>query len=82
MVVGGLQQPLPAAWEIDCDRMGIPLKFTPSPAAVSGPELVWFDPSLPTQEAFTRGLVERRDGRRVLAPGGRRWFSQITWLGD
>jgi murein DD-endopeptidase MepM/ murein hydrolase activator NlpD len=82
MVVGGLQQKQPRSWEIDCDRMGIPLKFTPSDVAVSGPELIWFDNSLTTQEAFTRGIVEKRNGQRVLAKTGLRWFSQLTYLGD
>jgi hypothetical protein len=81
MTVGGLQQPLPQSWDIDCDRMGIPLKFTPSDATVSGPELIWFDDTLTVQAAFTRNLVEQRGGKRVLTNSGRRWFSQLTHPG-
>jgi murein DD-endopeptidase MepM/ murein hydrolase activator NlpD len=82
MVQGGLQQAQPKSWEIDCDRMGIPLKFTPSNIAVSGPELIWFDDSLGVQESLTRGIVEKVNGKRVLAKSGLRWFSQLTYLGE
>lgn len=78
MVQGGLGQAQPKSWDITCDRMGVPLKFVPSDSIVSGPELIWFKEGLSAQEAFTRGLVAQTG----LAKGGKRWFSQLTYLGE
>jgi len=80
MVQGGLQQPLPTSWDIDCDAVGIPLKFTPSAERVSQPVLIWFDNNASRQESFTRGLVETRGGKRQLSRHGLKCFSQLTYV--
>lgn len=79
---GGLEGPAPASWEIDCSRIGLPLRFRPSAVAVERPELVWFDESLSLQDSFTRGLVGKEGGKRVLARGGMKWASLLTWPHD
>ena len=80
MVEGGVQQSLPASWDIECDHVGIPLKFVPSKERVSNPVLLWFDNSLSAQDSVTRGLVEKRPTGRQLSRHGLKWFSQLTYL--
>lgn len=71
--------PMPPAWEVDCNRVGLPLRFRPCSEAVERPELIWFDESLTLQDSFTRGIVEKKDGRRVLGRVGKKWASLICW---
>ncbi len=79
MVQGGIDGPLPAAWEIDCTRTGIPLHFRRLDQPVPDPVLAWFRPNLSLQDWFTRGLIEGR-GHEQLSRQGKKWASQITWI--
>lgn len=74
----------PVSWEVDCDRIGIPLRFRPSDVEVAGPELVWFDDSLSLQNSFTRGLVEkdRKSGKRRLSKFGLKWATLLAWKAE
>lgn len=76
---GGLDGPAPESWEIDCNRVGLPLRFRPSAAVVEAPVLVWFDESLSLQDSFTRGLVVKEGGTRVLSRNGKKWASLLSW---
>lgn len=69
----------PVAWDVDCNAIGIPVRMRPSEVAVKVPELVWFDETRPLQQSFTRGLVEKRDGKRGLSKHGRKWASLLVW---
>lgn len=75
----GLEGPEPVSWEIDCNRVGMPLAFRRSETPCAAPEVVWFDESLSLQDSFTRGLVEKKDGRRQLSRHGRKWASLLVW---
>jgi murein DD-endopeptidase MepM/ murein hydrolase activator NlpD len=75
-----LSEPLPPAWEITCNRIGLPLRFEPSTVATTEPVLTWFDWSRNFQDSFTRGLVERRGQQAKLTKEGRLWFSLLTYL--
>lgn len=72
------------AWEVDVNRIGIPLGFRPSDVETSSPELVWFDDSLSLQNSFTRGLVEkdRKSGKRRLSKYGLKWATLLTWKAE
>jgi len=76
---GGFDGPAPASWEIDCNRIGLPLRFRPSAEEVEAPELAWFDESLSLQDSFTRGLVAKEQGSRVLTRNGKKWASLLSW---
>ncbi|MEM6602025.1 MAG: hypothetical protein AAF649_11620, partial [Verrucomicrobiota bacterium] len=82
LVEGGLEGEPPAAWEIACNRIGIPLKFTRLDQPVKEPVLSWFRPNTTIQQWFTRGLVEGRGGKERLSKWGRKWISQLTWEAD
>jgi hypothetical protein len=76
---GGIDGPMPVSWDIDCNRVGLPLKFRRSDEAVLLPILVWFDESLRLQDSFTRGLVGKEAGTRSLTRVGRKWASLLCW---
>ncbi|MGF1679355.1 MAG: M23 family metallopeptidase [Candidatus Methylacidiphilales bacterium] len=78
-VVGGVDIPPPPAWEMSCNRIGIPLSFKRLDVPVAKAELSWFRPGLSLQEWFTRGLVEGRGGHERLSKHGHKWISQLTW---
>jgi len=79
LVEGGIEGDLPVAWEISCNRIGIPLKFTRLDTPVKEPVLSWFRPNTTLQQWFTRGLVEGRGGKERLSKWGKKWISQLTW---
>ena len=72
----------PLSWEVDCNRIGIPLRFRPSDVNTPVPEVVWFDDSAGLQGSFTRGLLEKRDGRRCLTKTGLKWTSLMGWKSE
>lgn len=76
----GLTEPLPQAWEITCNRIGLPLRFEASTVSTAEPVLTWFDGSRNFQDSFTRGLVERRGQSAKLTKEGQLWFSLLTYL--
>lgn len=82
LVEGGLEHPLPAAWEISCNRIGLPLEFKRLEQPVTEAELSWFRPNTTIQQWFTRGLIEGRGGKERLSKWGRKWVSQLTWGSD
>ncbi|MEM6820641.1 MAG: M23 family metallopeptidase [Verrucomicrobiota bacterium] len=79
MVEGGLEVSPPPAWEISCNRIGIPLYFKRLEKPIKRSELSWFRPNLSIQEWFTRGLIQGRGGKERLSKWGRKWISQLTW---
>jgi murein DD-endopeptidase MepM/ murein hydrolase activator NlpD len=80
-VEGGLSLPLPASWEVDCARTGLPLRFKRSTQSCSSPELLWFDESLSLQNSFNKGLIQKVKGQRCLSRHGLKWFSLLAWEG-
>lgn len=78
-VEGGIAIPPPPAWEITCNRIGIPLHFKRLEHPIASPTLSWFRPNTRLQEWFTRGLVEGRGGHERLSKHGMKWLSQLTW---
>lgn len=79
MVEGGVDIPPPPAWEMSCNRIGIPLHFKRIETPVEKAEVSWFRPNLTLQDWFTRGLIQGRGGNERLAKWGRKWLSQLTW---
>jgi murein DD-endopeptidase MepM/ murein hydrolase activator NlpD len=69
----------PVAWEITCNRIGLPLKFTPSEQLTTTPTLTWFDTRRSFQDSFTRGLIKRQGSKASLTETGRQWFSLLTY---
>ncbi|MDX6767248.1 MAG: M23 family metallopeptidase [Candidatus Methylacidiphilales bacterium] len=71
------------SWLVDCNRIGIPLRFRPSVLKVGKPEVVWFDEKVTLQQSFSRGLVEKHQGRRCLTERtGQKWASLLLWRAE
>jgi hypothetical protein len=79
-VEGGIDGPLPAAWEITANRIGTPLHFRRLDTPVEGIVLAWFDLARNRQDSFTRGITVRRGNAVELTPDGRRWFDSLCYL--
>jgi len=79
MVEGGVEVPPPPAWEMSCNRIGLPLHFKRLDEEIKEAELSWFRPNLSLQDWFTRGLIQGRGGNERLTKWGRKWLSQLTW---
>ncbi len=82
LVEGGVEGPAPVAWEISCNRIGIPLAFKRLDTPVEEATLSWFRPNTSLQQWFTRGLVEGRGGKERLSKWGRKWISQLMWQAE
>lgn len=78
-VEGGLDSPLPKAWKMTVDRIGIPLRFERSEEEVEEPRITWFRPYQHLQDYFTRGLVAKKGGNYLLTGHGKKWLSQLGY---
>jgi murein DD-endopeptidase MepM/ murein hydrolase activator NlpD len=70
------------SWKIECNRVGLPLRFIASEEPVEQAVLAWFKPDVTLQESFTRGLFARQNGQWKFTKHGRKWAELLGYEAD